>query len=74
MTWAVSEPETFLVCARGVTYRGPYKSGPGAINVPVCVGGMVVNPGDIVVGDEDGVLAIPQDANAGTSRRGAAPK
>ena len=50
----------FPVYARGVTHRGPYKSGPGEINVPVCIGGMVVNPGDIVVGDEDGVLAIPQ--------------
>lgn len=47
------------VYARGVTHRGPYKEGPGEINVPVSVGGMVVNPGDIVVGDGDGVLAIP---------------
>ena len=55
----------FPVYARGVTHRGPYKSGPGEINVPVVVGGMVVQPGDIVVGDEDGVLAIaPADAAA----------
>jgi regulator of RNase E activity RraA len=46
------------VYARGVTHRGPYKDGPGEINVPVCVGGMVVNPGDIVVGDQDGLLAF----------------
>ena len=50
----------FPVYARGVTHRGPYKDGPGEINVPVSVGGMVVNPGDIVVGDQDGLLAIPQ--------------
>ena len=49
----------FPVYARGVTHRGPYKDGPGEINVPVSVGGMVVNPGDIVVGDQDGLLAIP---------------
>ena len=49
------------VYARGVTHRGPYKDGPGEINVPIAVGGMVVNPGDIVVGDQDGLLAIPQD-------------
>jgi RraA family protein len=49
----------FPVYARGVTHRGPYKNGPGEINVPVTVGGMVVHPGDIIVGDEDGVLAIP---------------
>jgi RraA family protein len=55
----------FPVYARGVTHRGPYKNGPGEINVPVTVGGMVVHPGDIVVGDEDGVLAIaPADADA----------
>ena len=55
----------FPVYARGVTHRGPYKNGPGEINVPVSVGGMVVNPGDIVVGDENGVLAIaPADAPA----------
>ncbi|HEY2024437.1 RraA family protein [Paraburkholderia sp.] len=49
----------FPVYARGVTHRGPYKNGPGEINVPVTVGGMVVQPGDIIVGDEDGLLAIP---------------
>jgi regulator of RNase E activity RraA len=51
----------FPVYARGVTHRGPYKDGPGEINVTVAVGGMVVNPGDIVVGDQDGLLAIPQE-------------
>ena len=51
----------FPVYARGVTHRGPYKDGPGEINVPISVGGMVVNPGDVVVGDQDGLLAIPQD-------------
>jgi regulator of RNase E activity RraA len=53
----------FPVYARGVNHRGPYKDGPGEINVPVCIGGMVVNPGDIVVGDQDGLLAFgPSDA------------
>jgi regulator of RNase E activity RraA len=56
---------TFPVYARGVTHRGPYKNGPGEINVPVSIGGLVVQPGDIVIGDEDGVLAVPQaDAEA----------
>jgi regulator of RNase E activity RraA len=49
---------TFPVYARDVTHRGPYKDGPGEINVPVTVGGMVVNPGDIIVGDQDGLLAF----------------
>lgn len=51
----------FPVYARGVTHRGPYKDGPGEINVPVSIGGMVVHPGDYIVGDGDGVLAIPRD-------------
>ncbi|QQC67018.1 RraA family protein [Paraburkholderia ginsengisoli] len=55
----------FPVYARGVTHRGPYKNGPGEINVPVTVGGMIVHPGDIIVGDEDGMLAIaPADVDA----------
>lgn len=51
--------------ARGVTHRGPYKNGPGEINIPVSVGGLTIEPGDIVVGDADGVVAFPpSDAEA----------
>lgn len=53
--------DTFPVYARGVTHRGPYKDGPGEINVPVTVGGQVIQPGDIIVGDEDGLAVVPQD-------------
>ncbi|MBD3924239.1 RraA family protein [Nocardioides cavernae] len=49
------------VFACGVTHRGPYKDGPGEINVPVNLGGMVIHPGDLVVGDADGVVAVPLD-------------
>jgi RraA family protein len=49
----------FPVYACGVTHRGPYKNGPGEINTPIALGGMVVHPGDIVVGDADGVVAVP---------------
>jgi len=49
----------FPCYARGHTHLGPYRDGPGEINVPVTIGGLVVNPGDVVVGDEDGVLAFP---------------
>lgn len=45
--------------AAGVTHRGPYKDGPGEINVPITLGGMVIEPGDIVIGDSDGVLSVP---------------
>ena len=49
------------VYAAGVTHRGPYKDGPGEINVPIALDRMVVNPGDLILGDEDGVLCIPID-------------
>jgi regulator of RNase E activity RraA len=51
----------FPIYARGVNHRGPYKDGPGAINVPVSVGGMAVSPGDIVVGDQDGLVVLSRD-------------
>ncbi|MEL7982810.1 RraA family protein [Vreelandella titanicae] len=47
---------TFAV---GVTHRGPYKNGPGEINTPINLGGMVIEPGDLILGDADGVLAVP---------------
>ena len=49
----------FPCYARAATHRGPFKTGPGAINVPVAVGGWVVNPGDVVVGDADGIVTFP---------------
>jgi regulator of RNase E activity RraA len=49
----------FPCFARGVTHRGPYKDGPGELDVPVAISGTVVSPGDIVVGDEDGVVTFP---------------
>lgn len=53
----------FPVYARGVNPMGPYKNGPGEINVPVSCGGQVIFPGDIIVGDADGVVVIrPSDA------------
>ncbi|WP_172731290.1 RraA family protein [Pluralibacter gergoviae] len=48
--------------ARGNTLRGPSKEGPGEINTTVHCAGMVVAPGDLIVADADGVLAIPHDA------------
>ncbi|MCT4577730.1 RraA family protein [Donghicola sp.] len=47
--------------AAGVTHRGPYKDGPGEINVPIAIDGMVIHPGDIMIGDSDGVLCVPID-------------
>ena len=47
------------VYAAGITHRGPYKNGPGEINVPIAIDGMVVEPGDLVLGDHDGLLCVP---------------
>ena len=55
---AAYRDDDFPCYARGICHRGPYKDGPGEINVPVSIAGMVVNPGDIVVGDDDGVVFI----------------
>lgn len=49
------------VYAAGVTHRGPYKNGPGEINGPIALDGMVIAPGDLVLGDDDGVLCVPFD-------------
>jgi len=55
----------FPVYSRGINPRGPHKSGPGEINVPISCGGVAVHPGDILVGDQDGVVVIaPRDARA----------
>ena len=63
---AVRDVEAFLdvnlpVFAAGVSNRGPYKDGPGEINVSVAIDGMVIVPVDLVIGDWDGVLSIPLD-------------
>ncbi|MGD8188911.1 RraA family protein [Brevibacillus ginsengisoli] len=50
----------YPVFCRGYTVAASGKSGAGEINVPISCGGVVVHPGDIVVGDADGVVVIPQ--------------
>lgn len=52
---------SFPVYAAGVTHRGPYKDGPGEINVTIALDGMTIEPGDLILGDEDGLLALPYD-------------
>lgn len=60
--WADGEVPVF---AKGHTHRGPDKSGPGEVNVPISCSGMVVNPGDLLLADSDGALAIsPADAES----------
>ena len=56
LEWA---EEGMPVFARGHTHRGPSKDGPGEVNVPIACAGMAVMPGDLIVGDADGVIAVP---------------
>lgn len=51
------------IYAKGVTPNGPYKNGPGEINTPISFAGKVISPGDIIVGDGDGIVVIkPEEA------------
>lgn len=53
--------DSFPVYAGGITHRGPYKDGPGEINKPIALDGMRVEPGDLILGDQDGLLCVPYD-------------
>ena len=54
----------FPIYCTGSTPGGPFKNGPGEVNVPISCGGISVNPGDIILADSDGVIVIPRnDAN-----------
>ena len=50
----------FPVYCTGTTPGGPYKEGPGEVNVPISCGGISVNPGDIILADPDGIIVIPR--------------
>jgi len=49
------------VFARGLTANSPQKNGPGSVGLEVCIGGAVVRSGDLIVGDRDGVVVLPQE-------------
>jgi regulator of RNase E activity RraA len=57
----LSRMEHIFLYATGSTPGGPYKEGPGEVNVPISVGNIAVKPGDIVLGDADGVIIIPRE-------------
>lgn len=57
----LSESE-FPVFSAAVSQAGAVKETPGSVNVPVSVGGVAVRPGDVVVGDADGVTVVPREA------------
>ena len=53
--------EDIPVFSRGMVSRANPAAKPGWLNVPAICGGVIVNPGDLIVGDEDGVVVVPRD-------------
>jgi RraA family protein len=56
---AITELGDLPVFARGVTPIGPLHRGPGEVNYAISAGGIVVHPGDVVIGDANGVVIVP---------------
>lgn len=56
---AMLRHDRFPTFSRSVSPRAPQKNTPGSINVPVQIGGIVICPGDIIIGDDDGVVVVP---------------
>jgi 4-hydroxy-4-methyl-2-oxoglutarate aldolase len=58
----LSQWTDFTVFTRHVTPRGPWSAERGAVNAPVVFGGRIVAPGDLVIGDDDGLVALDPDS------------
>lgn len=57
-----------LFCA-GIVPNSPAKNGPGSVGLPVTIGGVPVSSGDVIVGDADGVVVVPQAILDATVKR-----
>lgn len=57
----LSSWDDMAIYAGGISPNGPYKNGPGEIGTPISLGGQVIRPGDIIVGDGDGIVVIKQE-------------
>ncbi|HEV8389380.1 MAG TPA: 4-hydroxy-4-methyl-2-oxoglutarate aldolase [Dongiaceae bacterium] len=60
-----------LYCA-GITPNSPVRNGPGTVGHPIVMGGIAIEPGDIVIGDNDGIVIVPRGEAASVLQRLAA--
>ncbi|MEV6346288.1 4-carboxy-4-hydroxy-2-oxoadipate aldolase/oxaloacetate decarboxylase [Actinoplanes sp. NPDC051851] len=59
----------FPVWTRAISPQGTVKASPGSVNVPVVVCGQVINPGDAVIADDDGITVIPRERAAAVLKK-----